>query len=245
MKKTLLLFALVFAVPYSALAQTAELPPCIDATLAYYVTNFQNGCVIEDKVFSGFAGSSSATGGAVALANSGINVFVDATSLNPGLAFQGGWVATGGQTNDTLIQFTVTVLQGGNPIEDASLGIQGSSAFGGGFVNVAETLCLGGSFSPGCSSGVTGSLTVWDVPGDSDQIFDHITFTPVMTVDVTKDIVLVASGTGEVNFATLSMVTQNFSETPVPEPATLSLLGTGLVMLGGAVRRRLKSKSVA
>ncbi len=245
MKKTLLLLALLVAIPCGVFAQTVGLPPCIDSTLAYYVANFQNGCVIGDKIFSGFSGSSVASDPALALQNSAIKVFVDPTALNPGLAFQGGWVAPSGQVNDTLIQFTVTVMQGGNPIEDASLGIQGSSAVGGGFVNIAETLCLGGLFSPGCSSGNTASLTVWNQEGDGDQIFDHTTFTPVMSVDVTKDIVLVATGQGEVNFASLSYVTQNFSETEVPEPATLSLLGTGLIALGGVVRRRLKAKVVA
>jgi len=243
MKKTVLFIALALAVPSAALAQTAELPPCIDATLAYYVENFQNGCILEDKVFSGFSGNSSGTPGANLLANEDINVFVDPTALNPGLAFQGAWNALNGQTNDTLIQFTVTVMEGGNPIEDASLGIQGSGTIGVAGVSVAETLCLGGLFGPGCSSGNVANLLVADLPGDNDILFDHTTFDPVMSVDVTKDINLFASGTGEVNFATLSLVTQNFSETPVPEPATLSLLGTGLVMLGGAVRRRLKSKA--
>lgn len=246
MKKTVLLIALVLAVPYAVRAQTVELPPCIDQTLAYYVENFQDGCIIDDKVFSGFSGSSSGSEGANLLSNEEINVFVDSTALNPGLAFQGAWNAVTGQTNDTLIQFTVTVMEGGNPIEDASLGIQGSGTIGVAGVSVAETICLGGTFDPGCSSGMVASLLVADLPGDSgDILFDHTTFDPVMSIEVTKDINLFASGTGEVNFATLSLVTQNFSETPVPEPATLSLLGTGLVMLGGAVRRRLKSKPVA
>ncbi len=248
MKKTLLLFALVLAVPYAALAQSEGLPPCISGvSLAYYVTNFQNGCVIGDKVFSGFSGSSTVIGEGLGVAtpNSSIIVGVDPTGFNPGLTFQGGWNATNGQVNDTLIQYTVTVMEGGNPIEDASLGLWGSGTVGFSGVKIDETLCLGGSFGAlGCSSGDTDSLHVLDAPFDNpDVLFDHITFTPVMTVDVIKDIQLSAAGTGDFNWATLSLVTQNFSETPVPEPATLSLLGTGLIMLGGAVRRRLKSKS--
>lgn len=57
-------------------------------------------------------------------------MFVDPTALNPGLAFQGSWNALTGQTNDILIKFAVAVMDGGNPIEDVTLGILGSGAIG-------------------------------------------------------------------------------------------------------------------
>jgi hypothetical protein len=54
-------------------------------------------------------------------------------------------------------------------------------------------------------------------------------------IHVSKDIGVNGSAEG---LATISGVTNNFSE--VPEPATMLLLGSGLVGLAGFARRRFK-----
>ena len=66
---------------------------------------------------------------------------------------------------------------------------------------------------------------------------------PEGTVAVTKDIALSAFAptNPSVGLANISIITQTFSQT-VPEPASMLLLGAGLLGLGGLMRKKFASK---
>jgi hypothetical protein len=237
MKRVLVILAMAVGLPLAAWANDVAPAPCVQASLVDYL---QEGfsCTIEDKVFSDFAYDNPvqpAENGPVAVDPASILVTPDATPLNPGLTFQGGWSSFGGQTSDIKISFTITVLPGGNAIEDASLAIAGSATVGNAAVIAAETIWLG--CNGPCENSV--QLLALDLPGTNyDDFYDHTTFDPVMMVTVEKDILLIGNGDGYINFATVSIIHQNFSE--VPEPATMTLLGTGLLALGAKLRRMRK-----
>jgi hypothetical protein len=123
-------------------------------------------------------------------------------------------------------------------IEDTGLaqtsGVMGS----GSLANVAEKACT--STPPAtCTPGTIAVLT-FDNGTATSQTVNDTTFSPSGSITVSKDIN--AQDTGTSGFATITLVSDTFSQTNiVPEPATLLLVGG--VLCGIAVIRRRTVKS--
>ncbi len=175
-----------------------------------------------DKFFNNFAYSS--TGNMPAA--SGVNVDCVTIAGNLGLEFQGGFLdLPGGGASDALIKYTVTVTAPGVSIVDAE--IQGNPDVVGG----TGAMIVVDTFVPDAPN----TMNIFDIVPGSTKLTDSTTFTTGhTTLHVQKDI-LGAAGTG---LATMSFVDQTYSQTSVPEPGTLGLLGIGLLGLGGYGWRR-------
>lgn len=220
-------------------------PTCVDGgTLASYVALGAGGCQIGDKVFTDFVYAPTATGGATPVLAG--NVTVDTigpnnsgTILGPdiGLQFAGAWSASSGEVNDGAIDFTVSVVGGGPMlIEDAGLA-QTSSVVANGVASVGESGCGPAVCTPG-----TWNVITFNAGDGNTQQVNHTFFTPTGSIQVAKDI-NANGGSMSGSFADLSIVQDTFSQTSVPEPATIFLFGLPLVGVGLVrVRRRLAHK---
>jgi len=221
MKKTLLLVTLLVATSSMGWAGA-----CSMGTLdTYLVSGFS--CSIDGKTFSGWGYSPTASGGASIIPASGVAVIPCPSSNSlcsaiptgeEGFVFTAPWGATSGQSQDSLISYTVT---SSTPIIDALLLYAGFGVTGTGFASVAETI-------PG-----VGKLFVSDPPGTPGS--QTIDFTGVTTLSVTKDIEVVGGTSGT---AAVSEVANGWSQSKVAEPASVSLFGSGLLALVGYLRRR-------
>jgi len=203
---------------------------------ACIVTSYDNyigtSCGIDDKTFYNFSYSTSGTNPMPA---SSITVNPIDTPFNPGFLFNAPWGVQSGQTQDSLIGFTVKVNQGGNLINDLSLYMFGAGVIGTGQVSVAETYCAGDTFANLCAHGTEGTLLTI-LNANTSILHASTTFAPVGIVDVVKDIELLGGTNGSA--ALVSGVQNQFSE--VPEPSSLLLFGSGIAGLAGMVRRRMK-----
>ena len=227
MKKLSLLLSVLLGTSAIAMASVACPVSTYDNYLGF-------SCTIDDKTFSNFSYASSASGGAALIPPSGVAVVPITTPNNPGFLFSSGFGVISNQIQDEFFGFTVLVNLGGHPIDDITLLQLGTGFTGTGAASIAETVCLGDTFADGCLHGTIASLSTVD-NSSLVKLSDHITFAPVLEVDVVKDLELFGGPNGS---AFVSGVENQFSEVVTPEPSTLLMLGTGIVGLGGILRRK-------
>ncbi len=209
---------------------------CPSTTLDQYLGSGFS-CGIDDKTFSNWGYHGTANPPGFGLPPGSIDVEPITTPGRPGFEFTAPWfvsTSSGVLAQDSLIEYTATVNPGGMLITDLSLTMGGAGFGGTGSIVIDETVCLGATF-PLCTGGTVETLRVFDSV-DGSKFVDHITFDGVSVVDVEKDIELDSGTNGN---ASLSLVTQQFSEGATPEPSSILLFGSGALAFAGVLRRKL------
>jgi hypothetical protein len=187
-------------------------------------------CTIGDKTFSDFTYSDSATGATPVPAGDVTVTTIDNGTSAIGFLFGVSLTATAGQTNDIGIGYTVD----GPDITDASVTMAGLAAGSGAADSIAETICPGSAIA-GCTSSLP--LSTYNIVGGPSQTSDTVTFAPVSTLGVLKD-VSVVGGSG---LASISLFTDTVSQSAVPEPGFYGVLAGGVGAVLMFARRRKKS----
>lgn len=211
----------------------------IGANTAHAVTvnlgdliNNNGTLTLDDKVFSNF--SFAVTGNVTPLVASGVNVIgtvLDATheELTFQGAFNGGGPTAPAGSGDILIQYSVATTNGAALIHDIQLSFNGVVISPTAQATVTET-----AFN--ASNQIVGQVVV-NTPSNLGTNTIILAGGPYSSVRVQKDIQFQWGAGGQVS---MSAINQTISQTAVPEPTSVLLLGSGLAAFGvwGLKRRK-------
>jgi hypothetical protein len=197
--------------------------------------NSSGGCIIGDLLFNNFTFQFTESGGAPTPAPNQFGYLTINNGVN-GVGFDFTYAFSVGatQAQDAHLTYTATLLSG-QPflITDAHVSLTGGN-FGNAFWILSETFCTNGNF--GCTGANANHLNVFSPNQDLSMNFTNGT----TSVAVTKDFNINGGAAG---FASVSDWTNTLTQTQtgVPEPAGMLLLGSGLTVLGFVVRKTRKS----
>jgi hypothetical protein len=162
------------------------------------------------------------------------------------LQFEGDFSAAAGYNESVKISYMA--LAATPVITGESLSMTGFSQSGTGGVNIGESICVGGAYlgTGQCTGSTVDSIGVFYNGPNDVKTYDSVSFTPSQTqISVVKDISVTGGSMG--SNATVSEV---FNTTttgggggttgggPVPEPDTVVMMGSGLLVTALAWRRR-------
>jgi hypothetical protein len=198
------------------------------------LTGAEMGIIVGDKIFTGF--SYSALGDMPPANDVQVLGFRDPQG-NWGVSFHGSFRdLPGGTDSDALIRFMVEVdpqfFNQGWRITDAHLFLGGVGVGDESYFIVDESFSL---------SGINDTLNVFQStlgPGTTAQLSDQVFFDPgLQKLFVTKDINAFAANNSGLP-ARATVIDQSFSQTLIPEPATIALAGLSMLAAVATCRRR-------
>jgi hypothetical protein len=200
-------------------------------SLADLISGQAMGIKVGDKEFTGF--SYSPIGDMPAASNVEVLGLRDAAG-NWGVSFHGAFLdLPGGAFSDALLRFMVEVSAAeaaqGWRITDAHLAIGGSGTGGPNSAFIVDETLSNGQMLEAYVTTIGGPLQA--------KLTDSKIFAGVTKLNVTKDILAIAAA-GNPLPSRATVIDQSFSQTLIPEPASVALLGLSGLALVGVARRR-------
>jgi hypothetical protein len=230
MKCRSVLLAAAFVFLLSGRSQAA--PLCAADSLTNYLS--LGSCSIGGATFSNFSLVTPLPTGANAVPASSVIVLPFSTTTSVGFQFLFDVTSTSFQLNELLFGYLASAAG----FTDATLSMPGATASGDGVVTAIQDLCIGGAFTTGSLSGCSAAQDAniaFAIDGDQ-SLSETLSFASVPLLGIVNDIAVDGGLNG--NAALRGGVTNSFTVSAIPEPATVTLLATGLALMLRSRRRR-------